>query len=915
MATIIVDGKSYDVTDGQNLLHACLSAGLDLPYFCWHPAMGSVGACRQCAIIQYQDEDDSQGRLTMACMTPVRDGLRISLDASNAVEFRKSVIEWLMLNHPHDCPVCEEGGECHLQDMTVMTGHTFRRYAGNKRTFNNQYLGPFINHEMNRCITCYRCVRYYHDYAGGEDLQAFGSRDRMYFGRATDGVLESEFAGNLVEVCPTGVFTDKPFSASYTRKWDLQSAPSICGSCAVGCNILPGERYGRLKRVHNRYHGELNGYFLCDRGRFGADFVNSDRRFYQAGEKTDEGSFVALDNDGAIRRFVTALDGGDVIGIGSPRASVEANFALRALVGPDRFCNGMSTAETNLVDHALGMLRNGPARVPTLKDVEQADAVLILGEDLSNTAPRVALALRQAARNEALNMAPPAGIPTWQDAGVRGHAQDAMSPIFSATPLRTRIDDIATRALHVSSERISRLGFHIAAALNPDYPAGAELNEIDSAFVRDAAGALSAAQRPLIVSGTGAASTSVLEAAANVAWALCNAGKSAGLMLNVPEANSFGTAMLGTQPSLDDALDMLGQGVARTVIILENDLFRRADRTRVETALRQSNTVIALDSLENETVEHADLVLPAATFAECEGTYVNYETRAQRFYQVFLPKGDVKPAWRWISDAARSAGRTDLDWDHIDDLIADCANAVDAFSGLSGAGPKAGFRGPGNTRIPRQPHRYSGRTAMNAAVNIHEPKAPRDEESPFAYSMEGANQTATAALMPYSWSPGWNSNQSVMKYQQEIGGHLHGGDPGVRLIERGATLPDMMRFSPPTADTPAHEGLLPLAVFEVFGSDELSSEAAAIAQRIPAAYVILHPEDAAALGVEAGAGVRDPASSARFAVRVDPDVPPGHVYYGRGLPGGWSNPPTTVVVLERDPEYQPPPDHNLIARS
>ena len=128
-----------------------------------------------------------------------------------------------------------------------MTGHTSRRYEGTKRTFRNQDLGPFIGHEMNRCITCYRCVRYYQDYAGGRDLQAFGSRSRMFFGRESDGVLESEFAGNLVEVCPTGVFTDKPFSATYTRKWDLQSAPSVCPGCAVGCNTLPGERYGSLE--------------------------------------------------------------------------------------------------------------------------------------------------------------------------------------------------------------------------------------------------------------------------------------------------------------------------------------------------------------------------------------------------------------------------------------------------------------------------------------------------------------------------------------------------------------------------------------------------------------------------------------------------------------------------------------------
>src|SRR5690606_24685443 len=134
-----------------------------------------------------------------------------------------------------------------------------------------------------RCITCYRCVRFYRDYAGGTDLEAFGSRDRMYFGRAVDGVLESEFAGNLVEVCPTGVFADKPLSKTYTRKWDLTSAPSVCHGCGVGCNTLPGERYGVLKRVHNRYHGDVNGYFLCDRGRFGTGYVNEPARLRHAG--------------------------------------------------------------------------------------------------------------------------------------------------------------------------------------------------------------------------------------------------------------------------------------------------------------------------------------------------------------------------------------------------------------------------------------------------------------------------------------------------------------------------------------------------------------------------------------------------------------------------------------------------------
>ena len=203
MATLYVDGKPHEVKGADNLLQACLSLGLDIPYFCWHPALGSVGACRQCAVKQYANPEDKRGRIVMSCMSPSTDKTYISIDDEEAKAFRATIVELLMTNHPHDCPVCEEGGHCHLQDMTVMTGHDRRRYRFTKRTHQNQDLGPFISHEMNRCIACYRCVRYYKDYAGGEDLGVYGAHDNVYFGRPTAGTLESEFSGNLTEVCPT----------------------------------------------------------------------------------------------------------------------------------------------------------------------------------------------------------------------------------------------------------------------------------------------------------------------------------------------------------------------------------------------------------------------------------------------------------------------------------------------------------------------------------------------------------------------------------------------------------------------------------------------------------------------------------------------------------------------------------------
>ena len=905
MASVNIDGQDYELEAGQNLLHACLSKHLELPYFCWHPALGSVGSCRLCAVIEYADEADQRGRLQMACTLAVKpEGMRVSIQAPFAADFRKQVIEWLMENHPHDCPVCEEGGECHLQDMTVMTGHSMRRYAGGKRTWRNQYLGPFLGHEMNRCITCYRCVRYYRDYAGGKDLEAFGSRARMFFGRQEDGVLESEFAGNLVEVCPTGVFTDKPFSKVYTRKWDLQSAPSVCPHCAVGCNTFPAERYGMLKRVHNRYHGEVNGYFLCDRGRFGSHFVNHPKRLRQAGVRGGDSVFEAGGGEAALdaaAKIVAAAGDGELVGIGSPRASLEANFALKRLVGEQNFCVGVADDEHAALGTALDIYRAGGFRVPSLTAIEQADAVLVLGEDIANTAPRMALAVRQAVRGATFDMAQEVGIPAWQDAGVRGHAQAARSPLFLATVASTRLDELATATRHGGVAELARAGFGIAHAIDAGYAAGTA-----DEFTNAAAKSLLAAKRPLVVAGCEARSPALLRAAANVARALRGQGRDAALAIAGAEANSYGAALLGGGLSLGEALTRMQDGGA--AVVLENDLFRRAPASTVELG-----NAVVVDSLETPTAGAAAVVLPAATYAEQTGTFVNYETRAQRFYQVFQAQGEVAPSWHWIAALAERCGR-DADWPDADALAAACAAACEELAPLANLAPDANFRARANTRIPRQPHRYSGRTAMYADASVHEPKAPVDAETPLAYSMEGENAgDQPGALVPYVWAPGWNSNQSLFKFQQEVGGALAGGDPGVRLLPDRAAVPQAYEDVPEAEE---QNGAFATArAHHVFGSGELSGYSPPILERAPAPFALLNREDAKRLGVTDGGGLRIEELKTTVQARLDDGVALGVVAIAQGLPEA----PLLaqeVVHLAADADFVPRQsgDPNVIAK-
>ncbi|MGJ0431326.1 NADH-quinone oxidoreductase subunit NuoG [Methylobacter sp.] len=831
MVTIEIDGVQYQVEAGESLLPVCLNLGLDLTYFCWHPALGSVGACRQCAVMQYQNPEDQRGRLVMACMTPVTDGMRISLQAEQTRQFRKDNIELLMTNHPHDCPVCEEGGECHLQDMTLMSGHVVRRYRGRKRTHKNQYLGPFINHEMNRCIACYRCVRFYDEYAGGSDLQVFGIHNNVYFGRFEDGVLENEFSGNLVEVCPTGVFTDRTFSEHYTRKWDLQTAPSVCVHCGLGCNTSPGERYGELRRIVNRYNGEINGYFLCDRGRFGYGFVNSSERILKP-RIHDRMDITTEEAEQKLRDWLTDT----TIGIGSPRASLEANFALRSRVGEKNFFLGLDDTEQSLLEAIVDILCNGGIRSPSLREVEQADAVLILGEDVTHSAPRLALSLRQSVRNAAFDQARNLKIAPWLDKPVREQQIDHRSPLFIASVCATRLDDAATATYRGSPEDIARLGFAIAHNLNPQASEPAGLPDDVRALAAIIADSLKQAKRPLVVSGSVSASLAVIEAAYNVAKALPSQDRQ--LTFTVPESNSLGLVMMGGK-RLKQAFERVHE--TGRVIILENDLYRRAPVRDVDAFLQSAQRIGVIDYLYSRTAEKASLLLPAATFAESDGTVVNNEGRAQRYFQVYPAPEPVRSSWQWLS-----AGMEGLSFDA---LTAACAAAFPMFASITQAAPGANFKVDG-MKIPRQPHRYSGRTAMRANINVSEPRQPVDPETPFAFSMEGATADVPAALEPVIWAPGWNSNQAVNKFQDEIGGHLRGGDYGVRLIEPSGGRDWFKNIPEPFK--PINDQWRIVLLPHIFGSEELSLHSPPVAERSPIPCATLNSSDAGRLGVQAG---------------------------------------------------------------
>jgi NADH-quinone oxidoreductase subunit G len=399
MPKLIIDNISVTVPDGTSVLEAAHSAGIPVPHFCWHPALGKAGACRVCAVKLL---DGPVKGIQMSCMLPAQDGMVVSTTDEEAVAMRRHVIEWLMINHPHDCPVCDEGGECTLQDLTIAGGHAIRRYDGIKRTHANQNLSPYISHEMNRCIQCYRCVRFYQEFAGGVDFGVMGSAGKVYFGRFSDGKLESPFSGNLVDICPTGVFTDKTarFRARY---WDYDMAPSVCPGCSLGCNTLPVARYRELLKIKAWQNNSVNGHFICDHGRFSNSAVNDPKRPRTPRVDGREVSFDEALDDLIIR--ITELQevyGPDCIAmVGSPRMTLEGNIQMAKLADllGSKLCYFTSTAKQEQIVMAVSLLTG--TNSASMSYVQQADIIAITGCNLIKDAPMMALAVRQAWRNGA----------------------------------------------------------------------------------------------------------------------------------------------------------------------------------------------------------------------------------------------------------------------------------------------------------------------------------------------------------------------------------------------------------------------------------------------------------------------------------------------------------------------------------
>jgi NADH-quinone oxidoreductase subunit G len=666
MPKLKIDGLEIEVPMGMKVIEAAARFGIIIPRFCYHSGLGSVGACRMCAVKFL--EGPVKG-IQMSCMVDCQDGMAVSTTDEEAVDFRKHVIEWLMMNHPHDCPVCDEGGHCLLQDMTVAGGHGLRRYLGKKRTYDDQDLGVFVQHEMNRCIHCWRCRRFYQEFSGYRDLGAMQIASHTYFGRFKDGPLESPFSGNLIDLCPTGVYTDKP-SRFTGRRWDFERGPSLCIHCSLGCNTIASARYREMVRLEARFNDSVNGHFICDRGRYGFSYTNHPERPRHPSIGTEEVSLTRAIQTVAEKLLQIHRNHGpeSIASVGSTRSSIE-NQAMLV-----KFCwtlgwNEPSYFETPAIAHKVkrAVSRLEERLAVSMREMERADFILVVGADPVNEAPMLALAMRQAFRNGAAIVVidpRPVFLPFEFD-----HLPVAPDDLESC--LQALIKEAVDRSV---AEKMSQEMLRYFDAVSPEILADSTIKDC----VAKTAQRLRQSRYPVIVCGTSIVRETTPDLAADCGLLLSAAKARAGLFYLMPGANAFGAALL-TSPegSLMDVIEAIERGTTKALVVVESDLFWSfPDQERLKQALDRLDLLLVMDYLPSRAAKLAHIFLPTRTVFETETGFVNQEGRVQfataahcggipisqvtagnhppRIFRHDIPGGEPEPAWEILAKLAHA---------------------------------------------------------------------------------------------------------------------------------------------------------------------------------------------------------------------------------------------------------------------
>lgn len=678
MVTLSIDGKSVTVPKGTLVIQAAREAGIDIPYLCWYEKLTPFEGCRLCLV-----EVEKVPKMLAACNTLAADGMVVHTNTERVKAHRRGVLEFVLLNHPLDCPVCDKGGECELQDRVFQHGATQSRLTEPKVTIEDYDLGPLIVRNQDRCVICKRCIKVMEEIVGDPVLE-FGQR-----GVTTEVyTFEHEpfppgFSGNTVKVCPVGALMSKPFRFK-ARPWELVKTPTVCSLCSMGCNVRADMRENKLMRVVGLDNPDVNDGWLCDRGQFGYDYVNSPERLrtplVRRNGRLEPASWEEALGIVAERLMRIRAEAGPAAigGIGSETASNEDLFVFQKFL--------RETLSSPNVDHRLGYpthrsaagyaaMRPGPGAIRSLP---KASVVFLFASDLTAEVPLLDLVLKRGLLKGTMKL-------------IVAHPRRVALNKFASQWLRYRPGTEV--ALLVGLAKALLEGGHTAEEwLLKEHRVQYDLVRqqlqkvtvaemaatcgVPEAEIRAAAESFGTAALGSILYGRaaveGSAGPSVLAGLQDLAVLSGQAAKEEFVFLEAVEAcNSWGARDMGLLPdggagyvAVEAGLDTSGMlqaaasGELRALYVLgANPIVRYPDAAKVEQALNGVEFLVVQDLFLTETAARADVVLPALTAFEKNGTLTNVEGRVQRIVRAMDPVGAAKPDWWILNEIAERMGR------------------------------------------------------------------------------------------------------------------------------------------------------------------------------------------------------------------------------------------------------------------
>jgi NADH-quinone oxidoreductase subunit G len=664
MIEIQLDGQKVEVAEGSMVMHAADAAGAYIPHFCYHKKLSIAANCRMCLV-----DVEKAPKPMPACATPVTQGMIVRTKSDKALKAQQSVMEFLLINHPLDCPICDQGGECQLQDLAVGYGGSTSRYTEEKRVVFPKDVGPLISmQEMSRCIHCTRCVRFGQEVAGVMELGMIHRGEHSEITTVLGDTIDSELSGNMIDICPVGALTSKPFRYS-ARTWELSRRKSVSPHDSTGANLIVQVKNNKVMRVVPLENEDVNECWIADRDRYSYEAVNSDERLTapmvkQGGEWKTTDWTTALEYVARSLTQIKADHGPSSIGaLGSAHSTAEELHLLAKLVRG--LGSGNIDFRTRHADFsapaAAGTARWLGTSIASLSSLQR---VLVVGSFLRKDHPLFAQRIRQAAKK-----------------GGKVHSLNAVHDDW--------LMNMAAGMTAAPSAWVASLA-EIAAAIASTSGISAPMAVEPSQAAKTIAASLLTGERKAVLLGNAAAQhpqASELLALAN--WIASTTCASVGYLTEA--ANTVGAQLVGAVPSHSglNAGQMLGGALKACVLMNVEPAFDAANPSAAIKALASADMVVALTSFKTAALDCADVLLPIAPFTETSGTFVNAEGRVQSFHGVVKPLGDARPAWKVLRVLGNMLGVAGFNFETSEDVrteaLGDVATLASRLSNATSA--------------------------------------------------------------------------------------------------------------------------------------------------------------------------------------------------------------------------------------